>query len=51
MWNVIKNDTKELISETEINSQLPKPILWFPSVKPLEGGKNWEGGNNIGTNF
>ena len=42
-----KNDTKELIYKTEINSQISKSILWLPQVKPLWGGKNWEGGNSI----
>ena len=47
MWNLIKNDTKELIYKTE--TQISKPKLWLPSVKLLRGGKNWEGGNNVHT--
>ena len=42
-------DMKELNGKTETNSQVSKPILWLSQVKPLGGGKNWEGGNNIDT--
>ena len=42
-----KNDTKELIYKTETNPQISKPILQLPQVKPLWGGKNGEGGNDI----
>ena len=47
IWNLIKSDTKKLICKTE--TQISKPILWLPWVKPLWGRKNWEGGNNIHT--
>lgn len=42
-------EAKELIWKTETHSQISKPNLWFLSVKPLRGGKNWEGGDNIYT--
>ena len=39
-----KNVTKELIYKTGTNSQISKPILWLPQVKPLRGGElgRWE---------
>ena len=37
MWNLTKNDTKELIYKTETNSQISKSNLWPPKGK-LEGG-------------
>ena len=47
-----KNYKLELIYKTETNSQMSKPILWFPKGKLLGGvggGSNWEGGNNVYT--
>ena len=33
MWNLIKNDPKELIDKTETNSQISKQDLGFPKGK------------------
>ena len=33
MWNLKKNDTKELIYKTEIDSQTQKANLWLPKGK------------------
>ena len=33
MWNLIKNDTKELIYKTETNSQISKANFWIPQGK------------------
>ena len=30
MWNLIKNDTNELIYKTETDSQISKTNLWLP---------------------
>ena len=30
MWNLIKNNTKELIYKTETNSQISKSVLGLP---------------------
>ena len=38
----MKNDTKELIYETETNSQISKPNLWLPR------GKTWGGREKLG---
>ena len=44
MWNLIKNDTKELFYKTETNSQVSKPILWLPTTsETVEGRKEWGG--------
>ena len=40
---------KRLIYKTETDSQIAKQILWLLQVKPFEGRRNWEGGNNIFT--
>ena len=45
MWNLIKNDTKELLRKTETNSQISEPILWLPEGKPCGSGEElggWE---------
>ena len=46
MWNLIKNDTQQLIYERETHSQIPKPIFWLPQVKSLWEEENGEGGKN-----
>ena len=46
MWNLIKNDIKELIHKTETDS---KPNLYLPKGKRCGGGKNWEVGIGIFT--
>ena len=33
MWNLIRNDTTELIYKTEFESQMQKTNLWFPEGK------------------
>ena len=33
MWNLIKNDTNELIYKTETDSQISKSNLWLPKGK------------------
>ena len=33
MWNLIKNDTNELIYKTETDSQISKSNLWLPNGK------------------
>ena len=45
MWNLIKNDTKELIYKTETN-RFQKSNLGSPKGKPWRwgGGKNWDEG-------
>ena len=48
MQNQIKNDKKNLFLKQK-QTQISKPILRLPEVKPLGGGKNWEGENNIYT--
>ena len=37
LWNLIKNDTDELIYKTETDSQMLKSNLWLPKGK--RGGK------------
>ena len=37
MWNLVKNDTKELIQKTE--SKISKPNLWLPKRKLC--GEGW----------
>ena len=37
MWNLIKNDTKELIHKAEIDSKILEPNLWLPKEKHGEG--------------
>ena len=44
MWNLITNDMKELIYETETNSHISKPMLWG---NWWGEGKNWESATNI----
>ena len=39
MWNLIKNDTKELIYKRETNAQISKPNLWLPKGKLWSGDK------------
>ena len=43
MWNIIKNDTKELIYKTETNSQILKSNVWLTKGKPW-GEKDKLGG-------
>ena len=43
-----KNDTKELVYNTEANSDF-KTNLKVTTVETIGGGKNWEGGSNIYT--
>ena len=43
-----KHDTKNLFTKQK-QTQISKSILCLPWVKPLGGGKNWEGRNNIYT--
>ena len=43
MWNLIKNNTKELIYKTETNSQISKLHLALAKGK-LGGGLIWEDG-------
>ena len=48
MWNLIKNDTKNLIYKTERDSQVLKSNLGSPKGK-CWGGINWKFGINIYT--
>ena len=47
IWD-LKNDTKELIYKTEANTDF-KTNLMVTIGETIEGGKNWEGDNNIYT--
>ena len=40
-WNIIKNETKALISKTEKTHRFQIPKFSLPQVKPLWGGKKW----------
>ena len=48
MWNLIKNNTKELIYKAETDSKISKPKSWLPKGK-LAGRINQEVGINIHT--
>ena len=39
MWNLIKNDTIELIYKTKIDSETQKTNLWLPNGKRSERDK------------
>ena len=49
MWNLIKNDTNELIYKIETDAQISKSNLGLPKGKCWGGGINWENGINIYT--
>ena len=44
MWNLIKNDTHELICETETDSQSQRADLWLPvrTSSEREGRGDWD---------
>ena len=50
IWNLIKKMPKNLFIKQK-QTQILKLILWLPQVRPLWGGKNWEGENNTYTLF
>ena len=43
MWNLIKNDTKELIFKNETNLQISKTNLMVTIGETVEGRKELEG--------
>ena len=47
MWNLIKNNTKELIYKAETNSQTLKTNLQLPKGTGKGGGKGWTGGLGV----
>ena len=51
MWNLIKNDTWELVNKTESDSKISKPNLWLPKGKHWGGGIKWEAGIDIYTPY
>ena len=51
MWNLIKNDTWELVNKTESDSKISKPNLWLPKRKHRGWGIKWEAGIDIYTPY